>query len=155
MLPTCKFQHALPYVALRVSPSLAALYTSRAQSPGHSDSCSKCGSYLLHGNATIRVIRLKRSRKLPIARALRRTCHACGYTNELRIDTDSIPPIHDNHPPPIAHEPTSPVPPPTQAKHRPKKKTGLQEMLSRSREKVKEEKSHDDQVGLAAFLSTL
>lgn len=147
MLPTCKFQHALPYAALRVSPSLAALYTSGAQSTSHSDSCSKCGSYLLHGNATIRVIRLRKPRK----RVLQRRCHACGCNNELHIDAESV--AFDNPSPIPRKEPT----PPTQTKPRPKKKTGLQEMLSRSREKVKEEQSsrNDGQVGLAAFLSSL
>jgi hypothetical protein len=161
--PTSKFQHTLPYAALRVSPALAALYTSRPQSYSHSDSCSKCGSYLLDGNATIRVVRLRRP-KLPNARALRRTCHPCGCINELLIDLDNTPfnpPKHDDPSPSITQEPT-PTPgslplPPTQTKPRLKKKTGLKDLLSLSREKEKEGQSrrNDGQVGLAAFLSNL
>jgi RNase P subunit RPR2 len=142
---TSKFKHALPYSVLRVSPSLAALYTTRHTT--HSDSCSKCGSYLLNGNATIRLVRQPK-------RSLRRTCHACGWTNELVINALS----RDD---PISQEPT-PVPdslplPPSKSKPRPKKKTGLQDMLARSREKQKDEQSRrsDGQVGLAAFLTDL
>jgi hypothetical protein len=145
--PTSKFQRALPYIVLPVSPQLAALYASRVPSP---DSCSKCGSYLLNGNATIRVIRLSTTKK-----ALRRTCHACGCMNDLPIEPDSI--SHALQPS-APQEPTitpEPLPPP-QTKSRPKKKTGLQDMLSRSRQKQNEEqRNNEGQVGLAAFLSNL
>jgi len=145
---TTKFQQSLPYAVLHVSPSLAALYTTRAQSFTHSDSCSKCGSYLLNGNATIRVVRLTR----PRARAMRRTCHACGWSNDLLIDTEnpaSSPHASVELPSSITQEPI--------LKSRSKKKSGLQNMLSRSREKKKEEQSckDDGQVGLAAFLAHL
>lgn len=155
MLPVAKFQLALPYLVLPVSPSLAALHTTRVQSFIHSDSCSKCGSYLLHGNATIRIVRLKRPNH-PTARALRRLCHACGCMNELMIDAESPDPPS----PSILQEPMlapESLLPPSQSKPRPKKKIGLQDMLSRSREKEKEEQSrrNDGQVGLAEFLTHL
>jgi RNase P subunit RPR2 len=149
MHPTTKFQLALPYTVLPVSPPLAALYTIRAQSSTHSDSCSKCGSYLLHGNAIIRLVRLKRP-KPPGTRVLQRTCRACGSTNELPLDAEcpaSIPLARDDHPSPSL---------PAQKRSRSKRKTGLQDILSRSREKQKEEQHRNDgQVGLAAFLSNL
>jgi RNase P subunit RPR2 len=160
MDPTTKFQHALPYTVLLVSPPLAALYTTRAQSSTHSDSCSKCGSYLLDGNAIIRLVHLKTLK----TRALRRTCRACGSTNELPLDAERPAPNplargdHPSHTPPIPQElkPTPESLPPAQKKSRSKRKTGLQDILSRSREKQKEEQRRNDgQVGLAAFLSNL
>jgi RNase P subunit RPR2 len=149
--PTIKFQQALPYSVLRSSPSLAALYTTRTLPSLHPDSCSNCASYLLNGNATIRLVRLRQPN---FVRALRRTCHACGWINEIRFNTEENPASRDVS---ISQQPT-PAPDSLQIpRARPKKKTGLHDMLSRSREKQKEEQSRrsDGQVGLAAFLSNI
>lgn len=182
--PTIRFQHTLPYLLYSVSPQLAALHATRArrlsphqiQSP--SSTCPKCGAYLLAGNSSTRSLRLH-SGKPPHCRALRRLCFACGGVQITRFDvTDtpvalasstmlthaspspSLPLVDVPRKSKLGPSPTLPCPPPAisqQPKSRPKKKTGLQDLLSRNREKEQKEKNSKPgaQGGLAAFLEGL
>lgn len=173
--PTSKFRDALPYAVLRVAPGLAALHSTKGRGE---EWCFKCGSYLLSGNAEIQVTRMKkRKRAMALTRLLRKTCRCCGWSNDTPIAAQPPPsvsrtsslnvesqPIKTLPPlpatPPIQKQPmlSSTYLPPAQPKLRSKKKTGLQEMLSRNRQKTEQaQQNREGQVsgGLAAFLSGL
>lgn len=163
---TSKFLQARPFAVLPAAPALAALYTTQAPSRS-TDWCSKCGSYLLHGAADIRIVRL--SRKRSSARALRKACQTCAWNNDTPIN--KVAPVLPPKEPCPAPSPLIPAPAPAptpspipvavppasaQTKARNKKKSGLQLMLSRNRDKEAQEKgSKDGSGGLAAFLSGL
>lgn len=159
---TSKFLQARPFAVLPTAPALAALYTTQAPSRS-TDWCSKCGSYLLHGAADIRIVRL--SRKRSSARALRKACQTCAWNNDTPIN--KVAPVLPQKEPCPAPSPLIPAPAPSpipvavppasaQTKARNKKKSGLQLMLSRNRDKEAQEKgSKDGSGGLAAFLSGL
>lgn len=176
--PTSKFRDALPYAVLRVAPALAALHSTKGRGE---EWCFKCGSYLLSGNAEIQVTRMKkRKRAMPLTRFIRKTCRCCGWSNDTPIAAQPSPsvsripsvnvesqpiktlPISTALPvtPPIQNQPTlsSTHLSPAQPKLRSKKKTSLQEMLSRNRQKTEQaQQNGEGQVpgGLAAFLSGL
>ncbi|KAG1815474.1 uncharacterized protein BJ212DRAFT_1481253 [Suillus subaureus] len=91
---TTKFQAALPFALLSISPSLAALHASRARSlyPEEFDSssttnCLRCGSYLLAADGSIE---LRRPRRRKVAdkklNAIKITCHRCGFISYTSFD---------------------------------------------------------------------
>ncbi|TFK43478.1 hypothetical protein BDQ12DRAFT_675047 [Crucibulum laeve] len=90
---TARFQKALPYTLLPLSPRLAALHTARARAQPHAasfpDSCSKCGTYASASTSHISVKRMKRSTQFNASstRVLRRTCRACGDVIDTPLDT--------------------------------------------------------------------
>lgn len=163
-LPTAKFQKTLPYALLAV-PNLAALHARRT-AESSDDWCAKCGYHLHLGDSTARIVH----------KAWRRTCGNCQWPNHApiasvsRSKTEVDPPILSQTPrtPVTSHSP-SPVPSshtttPTRdaestavatAKPRMKKKSVLQDMLSRNRQKEQDRKSNDQPGGLAAFLTNL
>lgn len=178
-LLTSKFQEACAYAVLPVSPALAALYTNKSLYSSKSrDWCSKCGSYLLNGTAEIRLKSQKR--RHPSRRAIRITCGSCGWGTDTHtgsgistlLPSDHIPPVEPSPlssslsssslPSPLSTPPLVaqiPSPSSAQQKSRNKKKSGLQVLLSRNREKEAQKQSDrkDNQMsgGLAAFLSGL
>lgn len=96
---TTKFQLALPFILLPLSPGLAALHASRADHAHDVDisfktpRCSSCGSSFLHGAGTIRIIRRNPSNKtqrgpaLPRrARFLRYSCSSCGREEDIPVE---------------------------------------------------------------------
>ncbi|KAJ7498863.1 hypothetical protein FB451DRAFT_12895 [Mycena latifolia] len=77
MDPTTKFQLALPYALLPVSPGLSALHSVRVQAA--SNSCPQCGCALHRGESSVRAIRSK-----PLnSRAIQTTCLVCGWVQTL------------------------------------------------------------------------
>ncbi|KAG6866459.1 hypothetical protein C0991_003977 [Blastosporella zonata] len=174
---TAKFRNARPYAVLSISPALAALYTSQSTlSSVNTDWCSKCGSYLLNGDAETRIVRLKSRKGRPPTRALRTICRCCGWHIDILLGsertaihvvpsdnlistpspapfTPSIPPSHLSTPPPSSSSQESSA----QAKTRSKKKSGLQLLLLKNREKVTQERNGSPASGggLSAFLSGL
>lgn len=231
-IATSKFQFSLPYALQSLSPALAALHTTRARLLNHPNlpgdtftttHCSRCGTYLLDGESSVRIIRktggvhgkINGRAAASYTRILRRSCNVCKHEEDVPIDNgnaglfpkvrrrkageksiDSIPreplpqvPQSKNpleslpdsrkdssmssrapsvvsaHPPristPTPTPPTrSPVPQSghlssSRAKPRPKKKSGLQDMLARNRERQEQERKATGSVGLAAFLENL
>ncbi|KAG1752730.1 uncharacterized protein EDB91DRAFT_532914 [Suillus paluster] len=198
---TTKFQTALPFALLSISPSLSALHASRARSlyPGEFDSssatyCLRCGSYLLAADGSLELRRPRRRRKVADKKsnALKITCHRCGFISYSSIDRreasrqlpKSEPTTGDKilPPSPIPSESildrkqeneritsssrssvsvgSSPMAHPTRGSTPvlPKKKTILQEMLARNREKEAvrtKSQQKPSQNGLASFLSSL
>lgn len=178
---TAKFQEALPYAFLPVSPALAALHTNTKPSDPYI--CSKCGAYLLNGNGQLRLTRLiRKGKNTPYTRALRSSCCTCGGKDDLSINMENaaFPParlpsehtvqesvdvmaitVHSPSssplPGPVDH--STAIPPTSGPKARPKKKSVLQDMLSRNRRKKEEERSKKQEgLGsgvLASFLSGL
>ncbi|KAG2042369.1 hypothetical protein BDR03DRAFT_1088825 [Suillus americanus] len=98
---TTKFQTALPFALLSISPGLAALHASRVRSlyPEEFDSssatnCLRCSSYLLATDGSIELRRPRKRRKVADEKlnAIKITCHRCGfisYTSFDRRDTSS------------------------------------------------------------------
>ncbi|KAJ7507879.1 hypothetical protein B0H11DRAFT_2185423 [Mycena galericulata] len=74
---TAKFQHALPYALLSISPSLSALHSVRVKAS--SNACHQCGCALHRGESTVRSIRSNGSR------AVQTTCLVCGWVQTLPI----------------------------------------------------------------------
>ncbi|KAG2141759.1 uncharacterized protein EDB93DRAFT_623485, partial [Suillus bovinus] len=92
---TTKFQTALPFALLPISPSLAALHASRARSlyPEESDSlstmnCMRCGSYLLAAGGSVELRRPRKRRKVADKKsnAVKITCHRCGFISYTSVD---------------------------------------------------------------------
>lgn len=160
---TVNYQLSLPLILLPASPALAALHATRVRVLHPTESafldsthCIKCGSYCTG--------RTSKTRKLSQGggRVMTRTCEACGFRHETPVDrgnarlftrraqvesgTDQKLPVA---------QPEDALPSPAHpSRSRPMKKTGLQEMLSRNREK--EAKAREKKPGgLADFLSGL
>lgn len=76
---TAKFQQALPYALLPISPSLAALHSVRVQS---SEACHQCGSALHRGESSVRTVRTSSN---DISRAIQHTCLVCGWVKTLPV----------------------------------------------------------------------
>ncbi|KAJ7047310.1 hypothetical protein C8F04DRAFT_1058397 [Mycena alexandri] len=74
-IATAKFQEALPYALLSVSPSLSALHSVRIGSSNPS-SCQRCGCALHRGESSVRTVRRPNISK---ARAIQTTCMRCGF----------------------------------------------------------------------------
>ncbi|KAH0587654.1 hypothetical protein H2248_006421 [Termitomyces sp. 'cryptogamus'] len=176
MDPTTKFLNARPYAVLPVSPALAALYSSHSSSADKTPNwCSKCGSYLLNGGSHVRIVRLKSQKGHSYKRVLRTVCQICQHKVDVTIESErttidvhsqnaltlttrpssstSSPLISPSHlPTPSSTIQESPAP----GKVRSKKKSGLQLLLLKNREKeIQERKSNPTSGGLAAFLSGL
>jgi hypothetical protein len=177
MDPSLRFQQTLPYLLQPISPSLAAIHASRGrrqladaltQDPSF---CPACGYYLpIHS-------RISRSSKSNKTRVLQRTCVACQKVQVTRLDrwngpeaptaaVESTPqpvitptvPAGRPEAQPVAAPANKPEAVVTPKASRPKKKTGLQAMLSRNREQEKERMNNtkpDGGGGLSAFLSNL
>ncbi|KAG1783272.1 hypothetical protein EV702DRAFT_959101 [Suillus placidus] len=199
---TTRFQTALPFALLSISPSLAALHASRARSlyPEGFDSssttnCLRCGSYLLAADGSVELCRPRKRRKVADKKsnAIKITCHRCGfisYTSFDRRETfpkskpttgdklllpspsmsvssqserkpkeelipsssrSSVPAVSS----PAAHSTRGTTP---NLHTKPKKKTVLQEMLARNREKEAVRTKSQEKPppsGLASFLSSL
>ncbi|KAG5724980.1 hypothetical protein E4T56_gene12509 [Termitomyces sp. T112] len=151
MDPTTKFLNARPYAVLPVSPALAALYSSHSSSADKTPNwCSKCGSYLLNGGSHVRI------HKVDVTIESERTTIDVHSQNALTLTTrpsssTSSPLISPSHlPTPSSTIQESPAP----GKVRSKKKSGLQLLLLKNREKeIQERKSNPTSGGLAAFLS--
>ncbi|KAG2077357.1 hypothetical protein BDR04DRAFT_1227186 [Suillus decipiens] len=95
MAVTTKFQTALPFALLSISPSLAALHASRARSlyPEEFDSssatnCLRCGSYLLAADGSVELCRPRKRRKITDknSNAIKITCHRCGFVSYTSFD---------------------------------------------------------------------
>ncbi|KIK06650.1 hypothetical protein K443DRAFT_673933 [Laccaria amethystina LaAM-08-1] len=159
-MSTLKFQQSLPFVLLTVSSELAALHTSRARRHhpyNTSNTCKKCGYQLDAGFSHRRFLS-----HTPTSPSLLRTlCHACGGVQLVPLDKvpESLS-ILDSPPTTSTDHSSSTQLPVTQAtslqpKVRSRKKTGLQELLSRNRERQKDQSRCQDGSGLAAFLGGL
>ncbi|KAG1866555.1 hypothetical protein DFJ58DRAFT_862470 [Suillus subalutaceus] len=92
---TTKFQTALPFALLSISPGLAALHASRVRSlyPDEFDSssatnCLRCGSYLLAADGSIELRRPKKRRKVADKKlnAIKITCHRCCFISYTSFD---------------------------------------------------------------------
>lgn len=91
--PTTKFQCALPFALLPISPSLSALHAYRARSLNPQDfnssmHCLQCGSYLLAFDGSLELHRPRKRRKIADKKsnALKCTCHRCGFVSYTSID---------------------------------------------------------------------
>lgn len=177
---TAKFQLALPYALLPISPSLSALHSLRVRSSDNA--CRQCGCAMHRGESSVRTIRMKASR------AIQTTCLVCGWVQTLPVargnaalfprtrkggarssnvveeativpDEKPLPtPVKEpSKNPPILHQPgPAIVVAPPLPKSRPKKKGGLQSMLERNKERQSKEKSTGSGPGgLAMFLNNL
>ncbi|CDO75569.1 hypothetical protein BN946_scf184858.g9 [Trametes cinnabarina] len=99
---TAKFQLALPVVLSPISPHLAALHATRVRLlyPGDNllagTHCTRCGTPFLSTGGSIRSVR-KNPRKNSSARShvslrvLRRSCRACGFDDDVPIDSANPP----------------------------------------------------------------
>jgi hypothetical protein len=92
---TTRFQTALPFALLSISPSLAALHASRARSlyPAEFDSssitnCLRCGSYLLAADGSVELRRARKRRKVSDKKSntIKTTCHRCGFISYTSFD---------------------------------------------------------------------
>jgi hypothetical protein len=92
---TTKFQTALPFALLPISPSLAALHASRARSlcPEEFDSssatnCLRCGSYLLAADGSVELRTPRKRRKVTDKKSntIKITCHRCGFISYSSFD---------------------------------------------------------------------
>lgn len=172
---TAKFAQALPFALAPVSTQLAALHTVRSQQPY---SCTRCGSQL-----ALRVRSGRQSRGS--ARAISTTCLVCGGVSnttvqegnaaasfpsrkrrrvaeaELDLSQSKVQEQLLRAPAPAIETPSPSSPtithPAQTSQIKSKKKSGLQEMLQRNREKEKKRTQTDQATpaGLSAFLSTL
>lgn len=169
---TIKFRQALPYALFPASPALAALHAHRARllhpdyAPPHPTSCLRCGSLLVQQP---RSFVNKKSTRIH-----RSSCRICRGATDTPLPKAAFPPTRRHRtipaqspltitqpipsipPPKSPPKPPSPVP----SKSRPKKKSGLQNLLARNRENEEKERQKQKQNntqlgGLAAFLSDL
>ncbi|KAJ7276461.1 hypothetical protein B0H12DRAFT_23876 [Mycena haematopus] len=158
---TARFQTALPYALLPISPSLAALHFVRVKSSFNS--CHQCGCALHRGESSVRTVRSKR----PNSRTIQTTCLICGWVHkEPLVDGNASlfprtkkqgvatiptvvnepkksPPMHkvEEAPKhfvvpregPSAQQAAPPSSTPPLPKPRPKNKGGLHSMLERNR----------------------
>jgi RNase P subunit RPR2 len=173
---------------LPICPPLAALHVTRArllsltESDPDSAHCQKCGSFLFNGNGEIRSRRKRTKRPHPPAdsssRVLQKTCQTCGFRQDVplhrgnaalfpRRGSTKRPAVEDKIASAVKKDvPRSDVLLPAQSSatagpersgKRPKRR-GLQDMLSRNREKAMgrlTEQSRQSEGGLAAFLGSL
>ncbi|KAJ7179083.1 hypothetical protein C8R46DRAFT_1072403 [Mycena filopes] len=182
---TAKFQAALPYALLPVSPSLSALHSVRVRS---SAACQQCGCALHRGESSVRTVRT-----VSKTRAIQTTCLICGWvqqqvplargnaslfprTRKARTNVAVAAPLekrdamHEVQPSrqsiapkdmPRTQQEGTPDPgaaasKSVSAKSRSKKKGGLlQSMLARNKEKESKEKQNGNSGALAAFLDNL
>lgn len=173
--PTVRYQQKLVFELLKVSPRLAALHATRGQL--HSTThCLKCGSYLFNGDGQTRVTRMNRkargSQNSVPPRHLHRSCRICGWKHDTPIDRRGAPlslaspPASTATAPIVVPERVTTLPsltetqssvPPSKTRSK-KKKSGLQDLLSRNRE-IEKARSGQQQgqggLGLAAFLNGL
>ncbi|KAE9410612.1 hypothetical protein BT96DRAFT_912749 [Gymnopus androsaceus JB14] len=192
---TAKFQTAIPYTLLAISPALSDLHTRRTHQKDTElvpENCPRCGVYLFAGDSSTRVVRTKRrrtgrtdtpnTRSNKNTRARQTTCFQSSLFPRRKrpISQSNVNSALEQLPASIYRTLTSSastssivstttvaVPSPKavvastipRSKSRPKKKTGLQEMLAHNR--VKEEKARNASAatrthsGLAAFLDSL
>lgn len=113
---TRKYRVSLPYTLLSISPSLAALHTTRFRRlhPETSDvlncsHCEQCGAYVFDGQGSTLLVRQKRKNKRSkssshFQRVSRRTCHVCGFTVDTPISSRATSPAR--HPLICDPEPT-------------------------------------------------
>jgi len=160
-MSTLKFQQSLLFVLLNVSSELAALHTSRARRHhpynNTSNTCKKCGCQLDAGFSHRSFLS-----HTPTSPSLLRTlCYACGGVQLVPLDKvpESLS-ILDSPPTTSTDHSSSNQLPITQAtslrpKPRSRKKPGLQELLSRNRERQKDQSRLQDGNGLTAFLGGL
>jgi len=175
-------------LSISPSLSALHAYRARTLNPDEFDSsspmyCLQCGSYLLAVNGSLELHRPRRRRKTTDNKSntLKSTCHRCGFISYTSFEasrhipkpTADIPSISDHKPEeekipsssrssaPVAS--SSPVANSTRGNTpvlhpKPKKKTILQEMLTRNRQeeagRMKSQKKAS-QSGLASFLSSL
>ncbi|THV08490.1 hypothetical protein K435DRAFT_12752 [Dendrothele bispora CBS 962.96] len=191
MDPTTKFQNALPFALLGVSPALSALHVTRIRRSSSNllptDACAKCGTLLRYGGSTTRIVRKAKTSR---TRYLQSKCSHCGWTNQKPINSGNeymfskrertvtpkqplptpatskeieLPLSSKTEKSVSAHVPAKTLPETSdsqnaasKSKSRPKKKTGLQEMLARNRLKEEKEKQAGQKSSnLAAFLDGL
>jgi hypothetical protein len=177
LLPICP-----PLAALHVT---RARLLSLAESDPDSTHCQKCGSFLFNGNGEIRSCRKRTKRPHPPAasssRVLQKFCRTCGFRQDVplhqgtaalfprrgstkrpAVEEKIAPVVKEDVPRPHAglsaqSHPSSAAEDPERPRKRLKRR-GLQDMLSRNREKVKHrltEQSRQSEGGLAAFLGGL
>lgn len=160
-MSTLKFQQSLPFVLLAVSSELAALHTCRARRhhPYNNtfNTCKKCGRQFDAGFSHRSFLS-----HTPTSPSLLRTlCHACGGVQLDPLDKVSKSLPNPDLPPttPTDHSSSNQLPitqaTSLQPKARSRKKQGLQELLSRNRERQKDHSRSQDGNGLAAFLGGL
>ncbi|KAJ7068325.1 hypothetical protein C8F01DRAFT_1117760 [Mycena amicta] len=150
--PTTKFQQALPLV---LPPGLAAVHAVRV---GAENTCKQCGCPFHSGESSVRLVR----------GAVKTTCLVCGWSQAVaapRRNAGLFPPTRKHkHIPPKVAEPDTNVNVPAQVpqadtrvdkSRRPKKKSGLQAMLEKSRERDAMEKNKAQSTALSMFLNTL
>jgi hypothetical protein len=143
-------------VLLKVNHRLAAVHAVRARRIDSTTHCTKCGSFLLNGDGEIRIGRKDRRRRYhPSAtRVLQKKCRSCGHCQEVTFSRGDV---KGDSPSPTRPQPQQPVAVAVTQKKRPKK-TGLQDMLSRNREKEQgrlQAKKVQESSGLAAFLTSI
>ncbi|KAI0699457.1 hypothetical protein BC835DRAFT_1412641 [Cytidiella melzeri] len=106
---TLKFQLAIPRVVQSISPAIAALHVTRSRlihSPNAASHtfdtthCITCGTYLLGGTGSVRVVRKSASRRSgkPYLRVLRKSCMVCSKEQEVPVD---------DPPPGVTKQPTT------------------------------------------------
>jgi len=113
---TKKYRVSLPYTLLSISPSLAALHTTRFRRlhPETADilncsHCEQCGAYVFDGQGSTLLVRQKRKNKRSkspshLQRICRRTCHVCGFTVGTPISSGATSPSR----PPLISDPEPP-----------------------------------------------
>ena len=178
---TIQYRLHLPHALHPISPSLAALHTSRAAALHpeiisavlHPTHCPKCGTYQFSGDRPPDGASKKRKR----AAYLRRKCHRCGFLISPPLDnasgTGTVPTIPakeigpGQRPPPsdvpslVRTTESAPTPPFSGQQSKPghAKTLTLKEMLSRDRQREEDVRSQkkrkEDHDGLAAFLKQL
>ncbi|KIK68082.1 hypothetical protein GYMLUDRAFT_36911 [Collybiopsis luxurians FD-317 M1] len=172
---TLSFQSAIPLLLHSVSPQLAALHTRRI-STSDSYHCKNCGYYLFSGRSVTRFVR-QPARSGNSTRTRRSTCLQCGSVTTIPLDqtstlfqtrkvsnpgnsapiavaTSSVEPRTTSH---IRTDPSTNSSSSAKSTSRPKKKSGLQEMLAQKRAKEERAKKSSNlgQSSLAAFLDSL
>ncbi|KAH8105862.1 hypothetical protein BXZ70DRAFT_398318 [Cristinia sonorae] len=207
---TTIFQLNVPRILEPIAPALAALHVRRSRAlPETCDSlalthCASCGTFLLDGTGSVRVVRHARSKRRPKkegassrpGRMMRMSCSICGHEQNAPIEetmarvrssfpgknaptitpktssepskTPSVPVLKDGIcPPQISKQSLSSCLPSAQptplqggnaqvrAKSRPKKASGLQDMLARNKQREEQERKKQGGTGLSAFLEGL
>lgn len=172
--------HVSPGLAALHATRYRLLYPSDP-SPLQATHCSKCGSFLLSGQGEVRVKRVTRAKRGTPFRVLRRTCQTCGSHDDLPLErgnaalypkrkrvaslgqgnqpmvSRTLVPDESPAATPLPKLPPSSSTTSTLPKARPKKKSGLQAMLARNREREEKEKQERQSIsgGLAAYLAEL
>jgi hypothetical protein len=151
---TTKFQSALPFALLPISPSLSALHASRARSlnpqefdPSPPIHCLQCGSYLLASDGSLELNRSRKRRKITDKKlnSIKHTCHRCGFISYTlreavgRFPKLSEPTSGDKLSPSFApdHKPEDHVTPPSPRSSTPASSFPVEHSLRRSTPKPK------------------